>query len=96
MALVNMMENFVTNKVEQLLPEYACCQCDNCKEDIIAIALNDLPPKYVSTAKGELFTRANALLQQNAVDIDIAVAKAIEIVGKRPRHILETPPTSSN
>lgn len=86
MALVNMMERFVDIKLEQILQNCNCCKCDSCKEDMMAIALNYLPPKYVSTNKGELFTRVDSLVQQNSVDIDIAIIKAIEIVSKRPRH----------
>lgn len=86
MALINMMESFVAARLDELLRDYDCCKCESCREDMMAIALNDLPPRYVSTPKGQLFTRAGALLQQNAVDIEVALLKAIAMVGAKPRH----------
>jgi len=54
--------------------------------DIRAIALNSLPPKYVVTRKGELYTKLSSLQQQFDVDIISAITKAAVIVGRNPRH----------
>ena len=51
------------------------------------MALNKLPPKYVSTDKGKLFSKLNSLKeQQNGVDINVAVLSAVEFVSSHPRH----------
>ena len=54
--------------------------------DIAALALNNLPPRYVSTHKGDIFVRIQEMEGKNDVDVIQAIAKAIEIVGKNPRH----------
>lgn len=87
MALVNVMEQLVDHKIHDVLPNYDCCFCDECVDDIKALALNKLPAKYVSSSKGELFTRIDStMVKQHSVDIDVAVLAAIEFVCSHPRH----------
>ena len=86
MALINMMEKFVRQKLEEMLESTDCCDCEDCKNDIMAVALNQLPAKYVNTATGELFSKLDSITQQSSVDIDIALLKAINIVCRNPRH----------
>ena len=87
MSIVNVMEVFVEQKMEEILPTVECCSCDKCLDDIRAMALNKLPPKYVSTDKGKLFSKLNSLKeQQNGVDINVAVLSAVEFVSSHPRH----------
>lgn len=86
MALVNVMEQIVDDKLSQMLEGENCCKCARCLEDMKALALNRLPAKYVSTNSGELFTKLNATVRQSSVDINVAVAEAIELVAKHPSH----------
>ena len=86
MALVNVMENIIDEKLALQLKDEKCCQCERCLEDMKAMALNQLPAKYVSTHNGELFTKLNALMRQNSIDINVAVSYAINTVSDRPSH----------
>lgn len=88
MALVNIMENLVDAKVTEMLRNCPhCCSCEQCVEDIKALALNNLPPKYVSTLKGELFSKMDSIMiKQHNVDIDVAVLNAIEFINIHPHH----------
>ena len=87
MAIYNVMEQMVNNKLDDLLPKSDCCKCDKCTDDIRAIALNKLPPKYVSSDTGELYTRVRSSMeQQNTMDINFAVLSAIEFVSTHPHH----------
>ena len=87
MPIVNVMEQLVEAKLDELLPKSKCCKCDKCIDDIKAIALNRLPAKYVSTDLGELFTRVNSSMEkQNSLDINFAVYSAIEFVSNHPHH----------
>ena len=86
MALVNVMEKVVEDRLEAMLKTENCCQCDRCLEDMKAIALNKLPAKYVSTHNGELFTKLDSTLRQKVVDINVAVSNAIACVSKNPTH----------
>ncbi len=89
MALVNVMEGIVDEKLELMLKDEDCCKCDRCLEDMKAIALNQLPSKYVSTHNGELFSKLDALMRQSSIDINVSVTYAIKMVSEHPSHSLD-------
>lgn len=73
--------------LDEVLSKYPkICQCDVCKHDIVAIALNNLPPKYVVREQGELYSKINSLDTQYRVDVITALTRAIMIVKDHPRH----------
>lgn len=84
MDIYNIMEDIVRERLEVHLKYSDCCNCDMCKSDMMAIALNALKPKYVNSKKGELFSKLDTTKYQNTVDIDVAVAKAIDVVSSHP------------
>ncbi|MFA5659432.1 MAG: late competence development ComFB family protein [Oscillospiraceae bacterium] len=86
MALINMMEEIVRQKLGDVLKTTDCCKCEICYNDILAIALNYLKPKYVNSLEGELRVKLGTTERQNSIDIDIAIIKAIEIVRQHPHH----------
>lgn len=84
--LKNYMEELIFKKTDDLLKLMSICKCEKCKLDIMALALNDLPARYIVTDKGELFTKVLELEQQFEVDVETAIIKAALLVGKNPRH----------
>ena len=86
MALVNIMESIVSDKLTEMLKSEDCCKCERCLEDMKAMALNKLPSRYASTHNGELFSKLNSSLRQNVVDVNIAVSSAIATVSQHPAH----------
>lgn len=87
MSIQNVMEEIVNNKILEVIKDRDCCKCEQCLDDIRALALNKLPSKYVSTNKGELFSKLAALKEhQGIIDLNIAVTSAIESVSAHPRH----------
>lgn len=82
----NYMEEIVFGQMKDILNDINMCTCDKCLLDIAAIALNDLPPKYIVTEKGELYSKINTLGQQFEVDVVSAVTKAAVLVKRKPRH----------
>ncbi len=84
----NYMEEIVFGQMEEVLTDINVCTCDKCMLDIAAIALNDLPPKYIVTEKGELYSKINTLSQQFEVDVVAALTKAAVLVKRKPRHNL--------
>lgn len=82
----NYMEDIVYSQIKEVLSDINMCACDKCVMDVAAIALNDLPPKYIVTEKGELYTKLNTLGQQFEVDVISAITKAAVLVKRRPRH----------
>lgn len=87
MRLHNIMEEKVIDVINHLMSEKEdFCTCERCKLDAIALALNEIQPKYVVTNKGELFGRIDLMTSQYDADIVKEVTKAIEVVKKSPRH----------
>jgi len=82
----NYMEEVVRQMIDEVLRDLNFCSCEKCRMDILAIALNDLPPKYIVTDKGELYTKINALKQQFEVDVISSLTKAAILVKRNPRH----------
>ena len=72
--------------MKEILSDINVCTCDKCLLDIAAIALNDLPPKYIVTEKGELYSKIDTLRQQFEVDVIAAITKAAVLVKRNPRH----------
>jgi len=81
------MEDLVWQFLEGILVSHPeICQCDHCRHDIAAYALNTLPSKYIVTRKVETYTRINMLEIQCNTDIITAITKAIGKVGSKPHH----------
>lgn len=85
-TIKNYMEDVVRRSVDNIVKSMDICKCEKCMADIIAISLNNLPPKYIVTEIGELYTKVNELKQQFAIDVQTAITKAAMIVGKNPKH----------
>ncbi|OFW82464.1 MAG: hypothetical protein A2201_06090 [Alicyclobacillus sp. RIFOXYA1_FULL_53_8] len=62
------------------------CNCARCQDDILAMALNHLPARYVSSDKGEVFVKAQSFNPQLQSDVLRELELAAEKVGQRPRH----------
>lgn len=83
--LENHTEVIVLQTIEELLSkdEFSDVpQTEDTLVDIATYSLNRLPPKYVATQKGEVYTKAEELEQQHSVDILAVVAKAINVVSE--------------
>jgi len=86
--LVNFMEDAVKKALEEMLqsePFKSDPLDEKTKLDVLAYTLNHLPPKYVVTEKGHLFTRINELKQQFNTDIVVELSKAISHIKANPR-----------
>lgn len=87
MHLKNSMEDLVFQHIDGIIARNeGVCNCERCKLDIAALALNFLPPRYIVTEKGEMFTRIKSLEQQFSIDIITAITHAITIVRNNRSH----------
>lgn len=84
--LKNVMEDFVTQKLNEVLDDLDCCKCKTCQEDIATYALNRLTPKYVRTDKGRVFVKAGTLSNQFEVDLLAAIYEGAAVVKAHPHH----------
>ncbi len=87
MELKNYMEEVVLGKMDAVLSKYpGCCTCEQCRRDIASLALNHLPPLYISSSKGNVYARIAEMSTQYEVEVIQAIARAVESVSKHPRH----------
>jgi competence protein ComFB len=83
---ININEEFVKQNVLKVMQELGACQCDDCFADACAIALNALPPKYVTTTKGALLTEITTTDVRHHADIVVEATKAVMKVMQNRRH----------
>jgi competence protein ComFB len=84
-VLYNVTEKLVLNKLDATLKKMNCCKCDRCKEDIIAITLNNLKPMYIVATKEDIEEKIHKL-QAMSSEVTTEVIKAVLTVRKNPRH----------
>ncbi|MBS4025514.1 MAG: late competence development ComFB family protein [Clostridia bacterium] len=90
MELKNYMEVLVWQTLDELLKKRAdICNCHKCRLDIAAKALNSLPPKYIVSYHGEVYTKVAVLQNQSNADVISAVTQAIMHVSKNPHHLID-------
>ncbi|MBT2679735.1 late competence development ComFB family protein [Bacillus sp. ISL-35] len=83
------MEEVVSTLVNVLMmsPDYQTfCNCQKCRNDIIAISLNTLPSHYVTTEDGRKMVFEQLNTQDNRTWINKRIISAIHLVGKYPKH----------
>ncbi|HNQ50891.1 MAG: late competence development ComFB family protein [Candidatus Omnitrophica bacterium] len=87
MKIQNYMEDVVQDELELLLSERDdICKCQKCKYDIMVMALNRLPPQYVITNRGRLYTKLTEQETQFKADVVKELTKAILKVSRNPQH----------
>ncbi|WP_060205384.1 late competence development ComFB family protein [Sporosarcina koreensis] len=87
MPVYNVMEEVVQAVLQQYEKElHLTCNCDRCKDDIMAIALNEIKPRYIVNSELSPFIRAAHVAdRQGATNILSTVVKAARIVSASPR-----------
>jgi len=87
MNIHNYMEDIAAEILEDLLVDKTdVCTCEKCRADILALALNKLPARYVVTSKGRVYTKLSELQLQFRADIVRELAKAMDFVSRKPQH----------
>lgn len=83
---INVVEEITAAMLTDVMDRFGLCKCEKCKADVMAIALNDLTPKYVGTYRGQLFVKLAGYEKQYSTDVLSALTKACIHVKSNPRH----------
>jgi competence protein ComFB len=87
MVVKNYMEDIVKRNIdEQYEQRRDICKCDLCRLDVYALAINRLPPQYVVSDRGHIFTKLKEMEDQFNADVTREVLKAIDFIKTRKRH----------
>lgn len=81
-VLVNVAELAVKERIEEAMDKFKCCQCDHCVKDVLALAVNNLPPKYI--VRNELDQTLE--IRRYEADVISALVNAVIKVKQNPRH----------
>ncbi len=82
----NITERLIINKLDEIWNTLNNCKCDRCRNDIIALTLNQVGSKYVVSSEGELYSKLCTLSQDYEFEVVKAIAKATFIVNEKPNH----------
>lgn len=83
----NYMEELATQVLDEILAKQKVpCKCARCRLDMVALALNNLPPAYCVTEAGCARTKMSAMETQFQADVARELTKAIQKVSESPRH----------
>lgn len=86
------LEQIVLSKMIDDVPIAGFCFCPRCWADVLSLALNNLPPRYVVSETGEVITRANMTTDyQIQAKVYTEVMKALLQVGANPHHDNQSP-----
>lgn len=89
--IINYPEVAVKELLDEVLVNYRkrypdTCDCKRCRDDIMALALNNLPVKYVVTEKGQVYTKTIFDQIGGKAQVVAALTMAIQKVRQFPRH----------
>lgn len=86
LGYVNVMQVLVEEKAPKYMKMFGICTCPKCAEDVKALALNHLPPKYVVMSSGERIPKLTFYEGQYSSDVTAQLLKACTIVMQTPHH----------
>jgi len=84
--LVNIADVLAREKLALVMKRMKVCTCKICVNDVLALALNSLPTKYVTTDAGKQYFQLDIYKKQYETDILAALTKACVRVKAAPRH----------
>lgn len=86
LGYINVMQVLVEEKAPKYVRMFGLCDCKRCLEDVKALALNHLPPKYVVMADNEMIPKLTFYEGKYNSDITAQLLKACSKVAERPHH----------
>ena len=90
----NVYEEVVAAEFESLKPAIdGFCDCAVCRQDVLAYALNRLPPRYVVGRLGEMHSRVNMQRSQEVARVASVMLHGFQKVktNPKPECALKTP-----
>ncbi|MBO4914593.1 MAG: late competence development ComFB family protein [Oscillospiraceae bacterium] len=82
----NVMQALVEDKTDKYIRMFGLCSCPRCRIDVIALALSNLPAKYVVAKPHELIPRLSIYEQKFSAAVVTQVMSACRKVLERPHH----------
>ena len=85
-VLFNVIEEMVRRFVDENIVKLDMCDCEICRLNACAIALNALPPHYVTSKRGNLLARVSGEMLNYKTQALVETTKALLKVKENPLH----------
>jgi competence protein ComFB len=85
-CLINLSEMLTKEMLPSVMERMDVCTCPVCTGNVLALALNTLPTKYVTTDAGKQYTQLEVYKRQYELDVMAALTRACLRVKNSPRH----------
>lgn len=83
----NVMEDLIRTEINENIVNLGICPCPICRKDLLTLTLNNVTPKYVSTEKGEIITKAGSLASRDErIKLLAEVTHYAGMIKENPRH----------
>ena len=84
--LFNIMQTLVERHADKYIKLFGLCTCPRCRNDLMAIVLNSLPPHYMVMKPSELQVQTDMFSNRHSGEITAQLMRACSIVLENPRH----------
>jgi competence protein ComFB len=84
--LVNLSEILTKELMPSVMEKMDVCDCPLCTANVLALTLNALPARYVTSDTGKQYTQLEVYKKQYELDVMSALAKACMRVRSAPMH----------
>ena len=83
----NVMEDIVVNYLDGILSKRTdVCGCDLCRDTIVSMVLNHLPPKYITTETGAIYAMMEQVRVEQSSQVLRELVNAIKYIQEHPLH----------
>ncbi|MCI1930530.1 MAG: late competence development ComFB family protein [Clostridia bacterium] len=83
---VNVFEEIVKSRIDEFLKLFDVCTCPRCKVDVMALALNGLPAKYIVVDSSYVSPLLNFFSSQYKGAVTAQLSRACSVVKNNPHH----------
>ncbi|MGI5979579.1 MAG: late competence development ComFB family protein [Oscillospiraceae bacterium] len=85
-VLFNVMEELVRRAVDERIEAMDMCKCEICRLNACALALNALPPRYVTSKRGNMLAYVSGEMTHFKSQVLVETTKALLQVKEHPLH----------
>ena len=82
----NIMRLLVERKMDQYIKLFGLCDCERCRNDVLALSLDYLPSKYVVMDRAALPPRLSYYESKMNAAITAQILRACKVIMDQPRH----------
>ncbi len=84
--LFNIMQLLAEEKADKYIKMFGLCDCKRCRQDVLALTLNEISTKYVVMPREELAIRNDMYRSHYDGEITVQILRACQKVMENPRH----------